>query len=116
MARERPTHMDAAVEPELELEPDAAGGGAVGEEGEVEPGAVPRDHDAGRQPREQLVERAEQPALGTGQHDCARRRADRGSHDPTLTGVEAVAGRVRLDVEAIKGKRRAHWDEGTPGV
>jgi hypothetical protein len=94
-------------------------GGAGGEERQVERPTVPRHDDAGVELGQQPVEGGEQPGFVAGEHDVARlHRGHADGHHAGDPGIQAVVGRVRLDVETVEGTaaRGAHAAEHTEGV
>ncbi len=109
MARERsPSHRDGTVVLEAQAQRDPVEGGAVGDEGEVEGGTVPRRDDAGLELGEAIVEVDEQLVLGTGEDlfvpGPGEGHRDHGRH----SGVEPVLRGVGFDVESVHGWSPTH--------
>ena len=99
--------IDAVV---LQAEPErqAVERGAVGEERQVEGGAVPGGEHAGLELGEALVEVEEQLRLGAGEHLFVAGAGEGDGDDGGDPRVEAVLGGVGFDVEPVDGLSATH--------
>ena len=88
-----------AAQPQAEVQ--AEQGRTLGDERQVEEGAVPGDEQPGGERGEQLVQSAQDVALVAHQHLVAVHGGHRHREDRRAGRIEPVERRVRLDVEPV---------------
>ncbi len=109
VSRERcASHRDRRVVPQSEAERQPVQRGAVGQERQVEGGAVPGAQHARLELGEALVEVDEQLQLGAREDLFVARAGQGDGDDGGDPRVEAVLGRVGFDVEPVDGLSPAH--------